>query len=207
MRGVQTSKETIQKIKKLRSYGHSIVEIANKVHKSKSIISKYIQEVKILPKYRKVLIQKQGGSKTRSQINWNNAKIKAKKLIGSISSREKMIIIASLYWGEGTKKELNVINSDPSMLRVFVSGFRDMGIKDSDMKATIRIYSDINKHEAIKFWSKAIDLPSTCFKNINLLEGKKKGKLPYGMCRLRVKKGDRYFKLIISMINLIKLSI
>jgi hypothetical protein len=47
-------------------------------------------------------------------------------------------------------------------------------------------------------------LPKDFIKNINVIKGKKIGKLKYGMCRLRVKKVGRYFKLIISMIDLIK---
>lgn len=49
-----------------------------------------------------------------------------------------------------------------------------------------------------------MEIPLHQISNINILKGKKEGKLKFGMCRIGVKKGGKYFKLIISMINLLK---
>jgi hypothetical protein len=112
--------------------------------------------------------------------------------------------LSALYWGEGTKRELNIINSDPAMLRIVISGFKELGIKNSEIKVTIRIYDDINKEQAIFFWSKSLLLPVECFKNVNVLHGKKSGKLAHGMCRIRVEKSAFHFKYIMSVIERIK---
>ena len=106
--------------------------------------------------------------------------------------------------GEGTKRELNIINSDAAMLRVVVHCLRDLGVSDTEFRARIRIYDDINKFKAIDYWAAALSLPVECFKSVNVLTGKKKGKLAYGMCRIRVAKGANYFKLIMSAIERIK---
>jgi hypothetical protein len=49
-----------------------------------------------------------------------------------------------------------------------------------------------------------LNLPVSQIRSVNILKGKKVGKLEYGMCRVRVTKGERHFKLIMSMIDLIK---
>ncbi|MCX6755537.1 MAG: hypothetical protein NT068_03325 [Candidatus Nomurabacteria bacterium] len=204
MRGIQTSNKIVQEIKKLRSEGDSILEISKIVGKSKSIVSKYVKDIKILPQYEYLLKEKQGGSKSRSLKEWKDSEIKSKKIINTLSSKEKLLILACLYWGEGTKTELNIINSDPEMLRVFIISLKELGIDNSKIKATIRIYEDLKDNDIINFWSKAIDLPKECFKGINLLKGKKVGKLKHGMCRIRVEKSKDYFKLIMSIIERIK---
>ena len=205
MRGIKTSLIIIKQVQKLRSKGYSILEISKKVGKSKSIISKYTQKVNILPRYQKILKAKQGGSKWKSSLEWKEAQIKSKNLIKNISQKEKLLILASLYWGEGTKSELNIINSDFNMLKIVVSCLKDLGIVDSEIKATIRIYEDLDFKNVVKFWSKALNLPQECFKNVNILKGKKAGKLKNGMCRIRVEKSSRYFKLIMSLIERIKI--
>ena len=41
--------------------------------------------------------------------------------------------MSMLYWGEGTKRELNIINGDPGMMRVFISCLRSMGVNENDI--------------------------------------------------------------------------
>ena len=204
MRGTITSSDIVEKIKMLRSKGQSITEISAEVGKSKSVVSRHMQGVKVLPEYKDILRVKQGGSKVRAKIEWAKKLDESRILVKDLTSREKLLILASLYWGEGTKKELNIVNSDPTMLRVVVHCLKDLGVTESEFRATLRIYGDLNPKEAISFWSKAINLPRECFINVNVLRGKKEGKLPYGMCRLRVLKGARHFKLIMSLITRIK---
>jgi hypothetical protein len=99
-----------------------------------------------------------------------------------------------------------LINSDPLLVKVFVECLRDLGVKDCDFSISLRLYEDLDDRRAIIFWEDVLGLPKYTIKKINYLVGKKKGKLSYGMCRVRVKKSAKYFKLIISMINLIKQS-
>ena len=205
MRGVSTAPETINRIQFLRSHGKSISEISSEVKRSKSIISKYIQGVKILPKYYDSLKIKQGGSVYRSNTEWAEKRDESVGWIKNVTQKEKILILASLYWGEGTKRELNIINGDPTMLRVFLVCLKEIGVKDSELRITLRLYCDINKNEALNFWIKTLNVPKSCFGGINIIKGKKEGKLEYGMCRIRVEKGAKYFKLIMCFIERIKL--
>jgi hypothetical protein len=115
-----------------------------------------------------------------------------------------MLILACLYWGEGNKTELNLINSDPNLIRVFVNCLKRLGVKDEDLLVSARIYEDLNPEKVKLFWAKTLRIHKDLIRSINVLNGKKLGKLKYGMCRVRVRKGARYFKIIMSVIDLIK---
>jgi hypothetical protein len=41
------------------------------------------------------------------------------------------------------------------------------------------------------------------FVNVNILKGKKSGKCPFGMCRVRVKKGGNMLKYIKALKNIV----
>lgn len=196
--------EEIKEIKNLRKTGHTLSEIKNITNRSNGTIWKYIDNVSVLSEYQERWKAKRGGSKGKSSREWLEAKNNASNIIKNIGHSERMLILSCLYWGEGNKTELNLINSDPSMIRVVVACLRDLGIKDIDLKISLRLYEDIDKKKAINFWSNVLSLPNGHIQKVNVISGKKVGKLEYGMCRLRVRKGGRYFKLIVSMINLIK---
>ena len=197
-------KNDIAKIIYLRERGHSLPEIHRITKRSKSTVYRYIHNVKVLPDYVDVLKTKQGGSKARAEKNWLEARAKVSKEILPLDRKSKMIILACLYWGEGNKTEFNVINGDASMINVVVSCLLDLGVKKSDLKFSLRLYEDINRVDAISFWAKTLGVNKNEIKISDVLFGKKTGKLKYGMCRLRIRKGAPYFKMVMSMVNLIK---
>jgi len=201
---LKTAEKIINKIANLRKKGYSISEISLYTGKSKSIVSRYIQGVEVLPEYISILKKKQGGSKVRSNDLWEKSKISASNILGKITTRDKMILLVGLYWGEGTKSELNIINSDPILLRAFINFIKDFGVSKERIKASVRIYEDIDSKKAITYWSNILDLNKSQFFKVELREGRKKGKLEFGMCRLRVEKSSKEFKLLISLINNIK---
>lgn len=199
-----TTKQEIKEIKRLRTIGYSIPEIVKVVGRGKSTVFRYVQNVDVLPEFILVLKSKQGGSITRSKNDWNDAKKKAEMLISGITQREKLIALSCLYWGEGNKKEFNFINSNPFMVRVFVECLSIVGIEKNTLKFSIRIYEDISKNKVLSFWSNVLEIPKSQIGSIDVLKGKKKGKLPNGMCRVRATKGGKSLKLVRSMIDLLK---
>jgi len=120
-----------------------------------------------------------------------------------------MILLGALYWAEGNKKELTFTNTDAGMIRIFVHCLRQLHVQNSDLIISLRIYEDMvpRSDEIIAFWAKTIDVKSSDITRINILAGKKEGKLKYGMCRIRVRKSERIFKVIQSIIEHIKESI
>lgn len=194
----------VAKIIRLRETGHSLSEIKRITGNANATVSKYIKKVSVLPAYKEILRIKRGGSKERARQKWEQSYIEAKKFLPILTYKEKLIVLACLYWGEGNKTELNIINSDPQLIKSFVFCIKLLGVSKKDLKVGIRLYEDIDINKAKKYWSQILDLPIAQITSVDILNGKKIGKLKYGMCRVRVKKGEKYFKLIMSMISLIK---
>lgn len=204
MRGRPLTAGDIKRIRALRETGHSLPEIRKIVSRGSSTVHKVIKDIVVLEPYASILKAKQGGSKTRAANHWNQAAQDAKNRVGKISGRDRLLVLASLYWGEGNKTELNLINSDPELVRVFITCLRDIGVKPGDLRVSLRLYEDIESREAVTFWSKVVSVSPSRFGRSDILKGNKKGKLKYGMCRVRVQKGGKHFKLIMSMIKSIK---
>lgn len=197
----------VKKLISLRQKGYSLNEIKKNTNYGFGTIFRYVSKTKILPKYRALLKGKRGGSKIKSEKDWLEAKNKANSLINDFDFEKRMIILSCLYWGEGNKTELNVINSDPDLIRIIIICLKDLGIKNSELKISLRLFEDLNKKNAIDFWSQHIGVDPDTITKFEIIRGKKIGKLPFGMCRVRVKKAGKYFKLIMSMIDLIKYGI
>lgn len=195
---VKTSESLINEIVKLRKQGLSLNDIQKVVPVGKTTIFRYLRDVKINKDI------KNTGSFRKSQRDWDFSRILANEKIKEIGLKEKMLILACLYWGEGNKKELNLINSDPNLIRVFVECLMELGVSKNELLVSIRIYEDMDVNFVKNFWAKNVGIKREQIKGTDILIGKKEGKLKYGMCRIRVRKGGKYFKIIISMIDLIK---
>ncbi|EKE15654.1 MAG: hypothetical protein ACD_11C00116G0041 [uncultured bacterium] len=204
MRGIPITEDEIKIIKRLRETGHSLPEICVALKRRNSTIYKYIKDIIVLPEYAAILKQKQGGSIKRAERLWKNSKIKAGELLKKVEKRDKFFILAAIYWGEGAKKEFNLINSDPALIQVSLSCLREIGVSENDLRVSIRVYEGIKISEARKYWAKICNINEKRILGVNILQGKKHGKLPYGMCRIRVTKSGNSFKLIMSMIEFIK---
>lgn len=196
------SKEIIEKIKLLRQKGYSLPEIKREVKASYGSIFRHIQGVKILPEYWKEWHGKQGGSIKRMKIKEQLAIKKAEKTTQFLSEKEKMIFITALYWGEGSKSDFNLMNTDADLIRIFIQGLEEIfNISKDRLRISIRIYEDLDKRKCLEYWSKITGVLPEKFVSVNILKGNKKGKLPYGMCRVRILKGGDMLKYIKALKN------
>jgi hypothetical protein len=67
------------------------------------------------------------------------------------------------------------------------------------LRISVRIYEDLDREICLDFWSKVVGIEKEKFVNVNILPGKKQGKLLYGMCRVRVTKGAPLLKEIVGI--------
>jgi len=67
-----------------------------------------------------------------------------------------------LYWGEGNKANKNIVklgNSDPDLLLTFMNFLiRFFRIKKSDLKFHLQIFTDIKLGEAMRYWTKKLNI-------------------------------------------------
>lgn len=192
--------EKIKELKKLRRKGLSINELVIKLSIPKSTVWHHIHDIKVLPKYIPMLKAKRGGNAKRKQKNLKEAREYAQKLLRS-PNRDLSIVIAMLYWGEGSKKRCDFINSDGRIIKSYLIVLRNVfNISEKFIKPIIRIYSGMNKKECLDYWSRITKIPKHKF-IIRFNDGGTKGKTEYGMCRITVKKGGNVLKLIQSLID------
>jgi hypothetical protein len=125
------------------------------------------------------------------------------KRLGEISQRDYLFLLLGLYWGEGTKKDFTIINSDPFLLQTFVYCLKTLGISKDRLSLSLRVHSEISVKEAKAYWARTLGLSLKPIERIEVIEGKKKGKLRHGMCRVRVKSGIRDRLLIQTAIAII----
>jgi hypothetical protein len=192
--------EQINELVSLRQKGHSIPEIHRILKISKSTASRYSKGIEILPEFKARWLERRNASQIISEKAWKIAEQASADLINTISEKELKILGAALYWAEGAKRQFNFINSDPQMIKLFiyilVNGYK---IPPSSIKISLRLFEDISIPEALKFWSGITNFELTDQTELNIIKGSKKGKLPYGMCRIRVKKGGLLLKTIFAI--------
>ena len=194
----------INRIQVLRSKGYSLPEIKKVTSISYGSIFRYIRGIKINPEFDTLWRGKRGGSTKRKLIAEKKALEKANQIGLSLTEKEKILILAALYWGEGSKKDFGLSNSDPELIRVFVDGLVNaLHISLDRIRVSVRIYEDLDRDACLAFWS-SITNKSAKEMHIDILHGRKTGKLPYGMCRVRLLKGGnelKYLKAVYKIIS------
>jgi hypothetical protein len=193
-------KNTIEEIIYNRKKGFSVPELSRMFGVSKSTVLRHVKGIDILPEYKQRWLDRRNASQIISERQQVLAKNKAKWLMGELNDQSLALIAAALYWAEGAKKDFSLTNSDPEMIRVFVIILKKIfKIKSEEIKISIRLYDDLIIEDAINFWSGIVGVDLHNNVSINILNGKKKGKLKFGMCRVRVKKAGLLFKTIFAI--------
>jgi hypothetical protein len=104
-----------------------------------------------------------------------------------------------LYWAEGDKarNNLRLANSDVSMLVFFARFLRTCFEREADdFTVSLNVYlgNGLSIHQIESHWLDALELPRECLRKHQLnhmptsSSGRKKNKLPYGVCSLTVKR-------------------
>ena len=196
------NKNIINRIISLRKKGWTLPELKKEINIGYGTIFRYIKGVEILPKFKKIWLEKRKGSIKRMKRAEEEARSKAEKVLFSLSNKERLIFVSALYWAEGSKSDFGISNTDPELIKIFVKGLKDtFGISTKNLRVSVRIYEDLDKTKVLKFWSKITGIRVKNFVSVNILKGKKQGKLPHGMCRVRVKKGGNLLKYIKAIKN------
>jgi hypothetical protein len=104
-----------------------------------------------------------------------------------------------LYWAEGSKDRntITFVNSDREMVVFFVAFLRDsLGVSPEDITVRLNVYltNGLTLREVEDHWLWALGLPRSSLRKpmINHAptssSGRKRNKLPYGVCTIRVKR-------------------
>ncbi len=196
-------REIVSRIKRLRVTGHSISEISKECGISPATASRYMRGITIKKQHLKRWLERRNASKIMSERNWDRAREAANSLVSKLTRKELSLIGVSLYWAEGAKRDFMFSNTDSRMVRVFVTILKDIfQVSNDDLKISLRIYEDLNKKACLTFWSQITGINLTTRKtSVDVLKGSKRGKLKYGMCRIRVRKSSLLLKKFSAIID------
>lgn len=190
---------TIAKLKSFRRRGYSIERLMKKFEIPKTSIWHHIHTIKLSEKYSKRLRAGQG-SKTRREGEIKRAQEEASHFVPKkIDKATAAMLAAALYWGEGAKRDFNLANSDPNLVRLFMVCMEKLGISPKRFALHVRTYEDLNPDMAIQHWTSITKIPRSNVVRVEVLKGKKGGKLPYGMCRVRLYKGAYQLKFLTAI--------
>lgn len=192
--------ERINELKALRKTGYSINELVDKFSIPKTTVWHHVHAVRVLPKYLPVLNAKRGGSMKRVQRNWEQAREKARILLAG-PHRDLAIAAAMLYWGEGSRKACEFINSNGDMIRTYLTILRGaFNVPEENIKPTMRTFTGMNKRQCLNYWSKVTNIPKRNF-FFRYNDGGTRGRTEYGLCRITILKGHKLLKLIRCLIS------
>jgi len=170
--------EELKKARELRQEGCSVREIAKILNVSKGSVSGWVRDIKLSKKQYDRLIsnwkigQRRGcylGSKTKELKHRELRRLYQQE--GEKKAESKNADFYSgcmLYWAEGSKSKhtCQLTNSDPNMLRYFISFLKNFFlVKDEDIKIRCHYYtcSGISNLEIEKYWGEQLKMPSSCF--------------------------------------------
>ena len=186
-----------------RAQGFSISQIMRRYALPKTTVWHYIQGVLLSPEQKKKIRSNQGGSVLRSNLERERAREEAQKLLGKNPIIHSLpLILASLYWGEGTKKGgFTFTNTDAQMIRVVLQALRQLfGITNRRIRLLIRTCIPMDPEQCKEYWHRATKVPLSNI-NINHDDKQNKSKTQYGMCRMSVSKGGYYLKVTDCLIE------
>lgn len=178
-----------ERLVRLRLIGKSIPEISAETGVARTTVLRHVQKVEVPSEFKELLRQKQGGAKARALGLRANIAKQTATYIGDINDRDLFFLLTGLYWGEGTKNDFSIINSDPCLISTFIQCLKSLNIGRDRISISLRVHSDISIPKAKKFWSSLVGVETSDIARVEVIDGRKKGKLKYGMCRVRVKTG------------------
>lgn len=190
--------------RRLRERGFSIREISEAIECAKSSISEWVRGIPLSPEQIERLELKQDRARAKAANHpnspknvWatirNDIRNSAKKEISPNCSSEVLRVIGSaLYWAEGYKQSVNMVNfsnSDPLMIALAMRFFREVcKVPEAKFRGTVHIHPHLDKRKAEKFWSDISSIPLKQFHKtqfgVSKASKNKRDTLPLGTFRI-----------------------
>jgi len=195
-----------EKAMRLRLKGASYSEIKKKLGISKSTLSYWLHDYPLSPERIRELRDKnprriekfRNTMRKKKEATLFNAYQHVKKDISKLTKRELFIAGFILYWAEGTKASrytTALANTDPTMLRFFITWLELLGVKREKLRVRLHIYSDMDIKKETKYWSKELGISSRNFRSPYIKKTEigrltYKGGFGHGTCNILVHNRD-----------------
>ncbi len=187
----------IAQIRKDRSLGFTVPALAQKYCISKSTIWRHTHTVQLSLDIKQYIQSRRGGSTSRKETNVQRAIADARALFAKCSTTHiGPVVLASLYWAEGTKSSFVFTNTDGDMMRLFLGILRkDFKLSTERFQIMIRLGTHQHKKTALKYWSDVTGVPVRDLR-VNINQKYNRTTTKYGLCRVTISKGAQLLKLV-----------
>ena len=190
--------------RELRRRGWSVRAIAEHTMCSKSSISKWVRDVPLTVEQIERLKSNQDKGRAKAASHPNSPRNVWSKIRDDIrkSAREEIpsncfletlkIVGAALYWAEGYKSGVNMVNfsnSDPCMIGLMMQFFRKVcRVPAQKFRGVVHIHSHLDEKKARRYWSRISEIPLKQFHKTQIAVSKvsknKRNTLPMGTFRI-----------------------
>lgn len=167
----------------MRREGRSYREITESLSVPKSTLSTWLKDVALTGEQRRLLREQTPDAGRRRSIARRARRIAeterilsdARAAIGPITDRELFLAGIVAYWAEGAKSKpwrrderVTFINSDPSMIRIFLAWVRRLGFTNDDLIFRVSIHEDADIEGAERSWAELVGVPAKRFERTTL---------------------------------------
>lgn len=180
----------------LRMQGYSYSEILKEVTVSKGTLNAWFRELPFDEEEKRKFANNVRITRPLSRENGRMMKdkwdVEKQSVLDSYSppiDDPKFMLGLGLYWGEGNKTSgVRMTNSDPAILRVFISWVREFFKDNARFSIYVHHYRPEDDEEIKLYWSEQLDLDSTCFRKSQFVASKtslrKRNTLLYGTAKV-----------------------
>lgn len=167
----------------LRLQGRSYREISALVPVAKSTLSLWLRDVPLTDAHRASLAHRsEAGVRSRAEAI-RAARVRRTQVIegraaaeiGALTDRELFLVGVTAYWCEGSKakpwhpsRQVTFINSDRSLILVFLRWLELLGYDRTDHEYRLSIHESADVEAATTVWSAAIGVPADAFRRPSL---------------------------------------
>lgn len=216
-------REQYERARLLRSEGTPIKRIARRVGVSPSTVLAWTKDIRLTEEQRARNARGPSGPQSRAVVAARAERVRQahreRRLLwqqeGRVAARRHDPLHQAgcmLYWAEGTKDRNTVrfANSDRAMVRFFLRFLREsLGVSTDALTLSLNVYvnNGLTLREIEDHWLWGLGLPRSCLRKHQLnhtptsSSGRRRKKLPYGVCTLRVRRSTRLVQHIYGAIQ------
>lgn len=165
--------ETREKARALRRAGKTVPEIGQELGLARSTAWQITKDIPWTPAHDTSSRQKDAAR--RRWERYDERRARDRKVardatmveVGELTDRELMLIGAVLYWAEGSKakpwrpndERLRFINSDPDVVRVYLTWLDLLGVSRDRVTARLSIHESADVAAANIYWAEVVGIP------------------------------------------------
>lgn len=183
--GGRAKDEVRTRARDLRYQGWSYKRIATELGVSKSTVAHWVRPmpVQITEEERLNRLRIAAGKRSlalrrRASVRRQHDKLTASHDIRRLTDRELFLLGVGLYWAEGSKDKRHLgrrnqervafVNSDPTMIRVFIAWLALLGFATEDLTFHVQIHETADVQAAEAYWAEIVGVHVSEFRRTTL---------------------------------------